>query len=145
MKSLVLLPLILAAMPSLPSGKCPLVSYPLHGVVIAGSGRVVPNARVNISWQGRQRQSLTTTTDGAGRYVVTIRFNSYAGEDQFGVLCDQDLREVTVAAIAEDGQTATRTVNLDQLRNELRLVVSLDPGAGRPGVNVKRRARWMKW
>lgn len=145
MKSAFVLPLILAAAPCLPSSKCPLVNYQLRGVVTAGSGRSIANARVNISWPGRQRQPLTTLSDSAGRYSVTVRFDSFAGEDQFGVLCNRDLQAVTIAVLAEDGQTATKTVNVEQLRGEVRLVVSVDPGAGRPGVNVKQRARWMKW
>jgi hypothetical protein len=139
-----LLPLILAAAPCLPAAKCPMVTYQLRGVVLAGSGRVVPNARVNISWDASRRQAVTTS-DGDGRYHVTVRFNSFASEDQFGVVCNRALQAVTVAVLAEDGQTATRTLDAEQLRNELKLVVSMDPGAGRPGASAKRRARWMKW
>ena len=136
---------VLIAAPSLPSAKCPLVTYQLRGVVLAGSGRAVPNARVNISWNGRQKQTLATLSDSAGRYEATVRFNPSEGEDAFGALCNASLNAFTIEAVAADGQTAIRLVNVEQLRTDVRLVVSLDPGAGRPGANVKRRARWMKW
>jgi len=141
-----LLTSMLLAGPALPSAKCPLETYQLHGVVQAGSGRPVAGAKVNIAWQAGQREhSVVTTSDSAGRYEVTVRFNPFAGEDQFGILCIAQLRVVTVAATAVDGQTAVKTVRLDQLGNEVRLVVSADAGASRPGMSMRKRARWSKW
>lgn len=148
----VLLATVLIAAPCWPAAKCPastrcpVESYQLRGVVLAASGRPVPDARVSISWRGAERvQTLIATSDAEGRYSATVKFNSFAGEDQFGVLCLNSLQTVALSVTAANGLTAVKTVKVEQLRTDVRLVVSSDAGGGRPGAHSARRARWTKW